>query len=85
MSAFNNELWDSAFSAVKEQFNINSLFREQTEGFIAFIEKSSNVFVTLPTVCALKHMYSHLPTSLTCLSPLLLATRVFLAEATFSS
>ena len=85
MSALNNDLWNSAFSAVKEQFHINSLFREQTEGFKAFIEKSSNVFVTLPTVCALKHMYSHLPTSLTCLSPSLVATCIFLAEATFSS
>ena len=49
MAAFNDELWDSAFSAVKEQFQISSLFREQVEGIKAFIEKSSNVFVTLPT------------------------------------
>ena len=47
MAAFNDELWDSAFSAVKEQFQISSLFREQVEGIKAFIEKSSNVFVTL--------------------------------------
>ena len=68
MAAFNDELWDSAFSAVKEQFQISSLFREQVEGIKAFIEKSSNVFVTLPTGYGKSLIYQCLPIVADCLN-----------------
>lgn len=65
--AFSEELWNCAFSAVKEQFKIDELFPEQVEGIKAFFEGKKNVFVSLPTGFGKSLIYQSLPIVADCL------------------
>ena len=65
--AFSKERWNCAFSAVKEQFNIDELFPEQVEGIKAFFEGKKNVFVSLPTGFGKSLIYQSLPIVADCL------------------
>jgi superfamily II DNA helicase RecQ len=66
-SAFSEELWNRAFSAVKKQFKIDELFTEQVEGIKSFFEGTKNVFVSLPTGFGKSLIYQSFPIVADCL------------------
>lgn len=60
MASFENELWQSAFQACKDQFKIENLLKEQENAIIAFFEEKS-VFVNLPTGFGKSFIFQCLP------------------------
>ena len=61
MAKFSENLWDSAFLAVKQQFEVEKLLPEQVQGIKAFFETSSHIFVNLPTGSGKSLIYQNLP------------------------
>ena len=61
MSKFSEEPWQRAFTAVKDQFEIESLLPEQESSLREFFE-GRNVFVNLPTGFGKSLIFQCLPT-----------------------
>ncbi len=61
MAKFSENLWDSAFLAVKQQFEVEKLLPEQVQGIKAFFETSSHIFVNLLTGSGKSLIYQSLP------------------------
>ena len=61
MAAFSEDLWQHAFTEVKNQFNIENLQPEQIEGIKAFFKTDSHVCVSLPTCFGKSLIYQSLP------------------------
>lgn len=60
-NCFGEDCWQNAFSCIEILFGIKALFPEQKEAIKAFIEKNTNVYVSLPTGAGKSLIFQSLP------------------------
>ena len=60
-NCFGEDCWQKAFCYIENLFAIEALFLEQKEAIKAFIEKCTNVYVSLPTGAGKSLIFQSLP------------------------